>query len=166
MQTLYFSTLLLPLVYGLAAFVLLLIIGRLLRRSGTLRPLALPYLVGALALSLAIGVTTGLAAIGRPIDATFHDVLLAVIVCSWGFVGLGLLENLLVDSWARRRGAGMPRLMIDIGRALAFIVVVLLTLNLVLGVQLNSIVISSTILTAVIGLALQDLLKNVIAGIA
>jgi small-conductance mechanosensitive channel/CRP-like cAMP-binding protein len=157
---------LLPLVYGLAVFVLLLLVDRLLRRSGALRPLAIPYLVGALSLSLAIGVTTGLDALGRPIDPTFHDILLAVIVCSWGFVALGLLENLLIDRWARRRGAGMPRLMLDIARALAFIVMILLTLNLILGVQLNSIVISSTILTAVIGLALQDLLKNVIAGIA
>jgi len=166
MQNFYLSTLLLPLVYGLAVFALLLIINRLLRRSGALRPLVIPYLIGALALSLAIGVTAALAAIGRSIDPTFHDILLAVIVCSWAFVGLGLVEDLLIDRWARRRGAGMPRLVIDIGRALAFIVVVLLTLSLVLGVQLNSIVISSTILTAVIGLALQDLLKNVIAGIA
>src|SRR5215213_8850662 len=158
------SMLILPLVYGLAVFVLLLIINRLLRRSGALRPLAIPYLVGALALSLAAGVTTALA--GRPLDRTFHNLLLAVIVCSWGFVALGLIEDLLVVRWAKRSAAAMPRLVLDIGRALAFIMVILLTLSFVLGVQLNSIVISSTILTAVIGLALQDLLKNVIAGIA
>jgi small-conductance mechanosensitive channel/CRP-like cAMP-binding protein len=158
------STLLLPLVYGLAVFALLLIINRLLQRSGALRPLAIPYLVGALALSLAVGVTTALA--GQPSDRTFHDLLLAVLVCSWGFVALGLIEDLLVGRWAKRGGASMPQLVLDIGRALAFILVILLTLSLVLGVQLNSIVISSTILTAVIGLALQDLLKNVIAGIA
>jgi small-conductance mechanosensitive channel/CRP-like cAMP-binding protein len=165
MQDFNLSTLLLPLVYGLAVFALLLIINRLLRRSGALRPLLIPYLVGALALGLAVGVTTALARAGRPMDATFHDILLAVIVCSWGFVALGLIEDLLVERWARRSGAAMPRLVIDIGRALAFIVVVLLTLSLVLHVQLSSIVISSTILTVVIGLALQDLLKNVIAGI-
>ncbi len=155
---------LLPLVYGLAVFALLLIINRLLRRSGALRPLAIPYMIGALALSLAVGVTTALD--GQPIDRTFHDLLLAVLVCSWGFVALGLIEDLLVGRWAKRGGASMPQLMLDIGRALAFILVILLTLSLVLGVQLNSIVISSTILTAVIGLALQDLLKNVISGIA
>jgi small-conductance mechanosensitive channel/CRP-like cAMP-binding protein len=159
-----FSTLFLPLVYGLAIFALLLIVNRLLQRTGALRPLAIPYLVGALALSLAVGVTTALA--GQPIDRTFHDLLLAVLVCSWGFVALGLIEDLLVGRWAKRGGASMPQLVLDIGRALAFILVILLTLSLVLGVQLNSIVISSTILTAVIGLALQDLLKNVIAGIA
>src|SRR5215213_836306 len=158
------SMLILPLVYGLAVFVLLLIINRLLRRSGALRPLAIPYLIGALALSLAAIVITALA--GRPLDRTFHDLLLAVIVCSWGFVALGLIEDLLVVRWARRSSTVMPRLVLDIGRALAFIMVILLTLSFVLGVQLNSIVISSTILTAVIGLALQDLLKNVIAGIA
>jgi small-conductance mechanosensitive channel/CRP-like cAMP-binding protein len=164
LQNLDPATLLLPLVYGLAVFALLLIINRLLRRSGALRPLAIPYIVGALALSLAAGIMTALA--GRPIDRTFHDILLAVIVCSWGFVALGLIENLLVVRWAKRSAAGMPRLVLDIGRALAFIMVILLTISFVLGVQLSSIVISSTILTAVIGLALQDLLKNVIAGIA
>ncbi|MDQ2997376.1 MAG: mechanosensitive ion channel family protein, partial [Chloroflexota bacterium] len=164
MQDFHISTLLLPLVYGLAVFALLLLINRLLRRSGALRPLAIPYLIGALALSLAAGLITALAS--RPLDRTFHDLLLAVIVCSWGFVALGLLEDLLVVRWAKRSAASMPRLVLDIGRALAFILVILLTLSFVLGVQLNSIVISSTILTAVIGLALQDLLKNVIAGIA
>jgi small-conductance mechanosensitive channel/CRP-like cAMP-binding protein len=155
---------LLPLVYGLAVFALLLIIDRLLRRSGALRPLAIPYLIGALALSVAASATTVLA--GRPLDRTFHDILLAVIICSWGFVALGLIEQLLVSRLARRGRASMPQLVLDITRALAFILVILLTLSLVLGVQLNSIVISSTILTAVVGLALQDLLKNVIAGIA
>jgi small-conductance mechanosensitive channel/CRP-like cAMP-binding protein len=164
LQNFSLSTLFLPLVYGLVVFALLLIINRLLRRSGALRPLAIPYLIGALALSLAAGVTTALA--GRPLDRTFHDLLLAVIVCSWSFVALGLIEDLLVVRWAKRSAASTPRLVLDIGRALAFIMVILLTLSLVLGVQLNSIVISSTILTAVIGLALQDLLKNVIAGIA
>src|SRR5947207_3895125 len=93
-------TLLAPLVYGLAIFVLLLIINRLLRRSGALRPLALPYLVGALALSLTAGISAALAS--RPIDRTFHDLLLAVLVCSWGFVALGLIEDLLVVRWAKR----------------------------------------------------------------
>ena len=152
-----------PLVYGLAVFALLLIINRLLRRSGALRPLAIPYLVGALALSIAAGFAK--LPSSQSVSRTFHDILLAVLVCSWGFVALGLIEELLVIRWAKRGGASMPRLVLDIGRALAFIVVILLTLNLVLGVQLNSIVISSSILTVVIGLALQDLLKNVIAGI-
>jgi CRP-like cAMP-binding protein len=47
-----------------------------------------------------------------------------------------------------------------------FIVVALLVVRFVFEVQLSSIVISSTILSAVIALALQDLLKNVFAGIA
>jgi small-conductance mechanosensitive channel/CRP-like cAMP-binding protein len=81
-------------------------------------------------------------------------------------VGLGAGEHLLLRRWLAQERAQIPRLALDIGRALAFIVVVLLTLSLVLGVQLSSVVISSTVLSAVIGLALQDLLKNVFAGIA
>jgi small-conductance mechanosensitive channel/CRP-like cAMP-binding protein len=160
------STLIVPLVYGLTIIALLLVIERLLRRSGMLHGFGIPYLLGTLTLSLAVGLTTAFKQLGQPIDGTLYSALLALIVCAWGFVGLGLAESLLIDRWIKRRGANVPRLVLDVGRGLAFIVVILLTLSLVLGVQLSSIVISSTILTAVIGLALQDLLKNVISGIA
>src|SRR5262249_41685449 len=93
------SALILPLVDGLAVFTLLLLIYRLLRRSGALRPLALPYIIGALALSAAVGLAAAFNRLGRPMGDTLHDILLAAIVCSWGFVGLGLIEDLLVGRW-------------------------------------------------------------------
>jgi small-conductance mechanosensitive channel len=81
-------------------------------------------------------------------------------------VAIGLGERLLIDRWIGRHGVAVPRLARDIARAMVFILAVVLTIRFVFEVPLSSIVISSTVLTAVIGFALQDLLKNVIAGIA
>jgi small-conductance mechanosensitive channel/CRP-like cAMP-binding protein len=103
---------------------------------------------------------------GAAMDSGTYTVLLALLVICWGFVGLGLAEELLLDRWIGRRGASVPRLVRDIARAAVSIVAVLLAIRYIFEVPLNSIVISSTVLTAVIGFALQDLLKNVIAGIA
>ena len=160
------SLAILPLVAGAATLALLLVIRRLLRRAGMLRGFGLAYLFGSAALAAALAYRLLLFEQGRAPNQTVRTMLLAALVCSWGFVALGLLEHLLLQRWFGQGRANIPRLALDIGRALAFIVVIVLTLSLVLGVQLSSVVISSTVASAVIGLALQDLLKNVIAGIA
>jgi small-conductance mechanosensitive channel/CRP-like cAMP-binding protein len=156
----------LPLVAALAVLAPLLLIRRMLRRAGLLRGLGIAYLFGALALSAALALALYLRQAGRALDGTSRTILLAAIACCWGSVGIGLAEELLIRRWLAPGGVAVPRLALDIGRAAAFVVVVLLTLSLVLGVQLSSVVISSTIISAVVGLALQDLLKNVFAGIA
>src|SRR5262245_14796003 len=145
-----------PLAYGLAAFALLLLVGRLLRRSGALRVPLLPYVVGAATLGFAIALVAGLERLDLPIDLELRNTLLAILLLAWGLVGLGLIESLLFERWMLRRGVAIPRLMRDIGRAIAFIIVVLLTVRYVFDLPLSSIVISSTVLTAVIGFALQD----------
>ena len=160
------ALMILPLVAGLAVFALLLMIRRVLRHKLAIRGFGIAYLIGALTLGVAVGARVLVAEQAQPLDPTFQSALLALLACSWGFVGLGLAEHILLKYWLGQGRSAIPRLGLDIGRALAFIVVVLLTLSVVLGVQLSSVVISSTVVSAVIGLALQDLLKNVIAGIA
>jgi small-conductance mechanosensitive channel/CRP-like cAMP-binding protein len=157
--------LLLPLAYGLAVFVLLMLIYRWLRRFRALHWVAIPYTLGALALGVVFGLRLALDRTGAAMDAGTYEVLLAALVICWSFVALGLAEELLIDRWIVRRGASIPRLVRDIARVVVLILAVLLTVRYVFEVPLNSIVISSTVLTAVIGFALQDLLKNVIAGI-
>jgi small-conductance mechanosensitive channel/CRP-like cAMP-binding protein len=160
------TELIVPLALGLAAFTLIMVIGRLLRRFGTLRIYTIPFTLGAFGLAVAIGLRAAAGQPGLTIGSSLRTALLATLICCWGFVGLGLLEDMLIARWVLGSHSRVPRLAVDIGRALAFIVVILLTLSLVVGVQLSSVVISSTVLSAVIGLALQDLLKNVIAGVA
>lgn len=142
------------------------LIHRLLDRYGSLRGLSIPYALGAIALSISVLVALGAAAAGVAIDARLQHALLAVLIFAWGFVALGLLENLLLERWMKRGGMSVPRLVRDIGRATALLVAVLATIQFVLEIPLTSIVISSTIISAVVGLALQDLLKNLIAGVA
>src|SRR5215211_7779814 len=144
------SVLIVPLVAGLAVFALLLIIRRLLRRMGGVRGFGIAYLLGALALGVAVGTTVLALEQDQPIDLTFRNVLLAILACSWGIVALGLIEHMLLKYWLGQGGPAIPRLALDIGRALAFIVVILLTVSLVFQVQLSSVVISSTVLSAVI----------------
>lgn len=160
------TLLILPLLYALGAFVLLMLLSRLLRRYGTLRGLGGPYLLGAIVLCLGIGLATALRRFGLAVDPLVEHILLAVLLFCWGFVGLGLIENLLIERWMKQSGLTIPRLVRDIGRAIAFTIAILISLQLLFNISPNSIVISSTVLSAVLGLALQDLLKNLIAGVA
>src|SRR5262245_13123353 len=102
--------LLLPLAYGLAVFVLLMLIFRWLRRFRALRWVAVPYTLGALTLGVVFGLRLALDRSGAAMDGGTYMVLLALLVICWGFVGLGLAEELLLDRWIVRRGASIPRL--------------------------------------------------------
>ncbi len=147
---------------SVGTLLLLLILLRLFYRRPALRALTWPYLIGALTLSVGIVLPVVL----PPLPLLVEHLLLATQVFTWGAVGLILTEHVLVERWARISGVVVPRLARDIVRAVAFGLGVLVVLQLVFNIAPTSIVVSSTILSAVIGLALQDLLKNVIAGIA
>ena len=151
-----------PFVHGAGTLLLLLIILRLFYRRPALRALMWPYVIGACTLSAGIV----LPALLPPLSSLAEHILLAIQVFAWGSVGLILAEHVLVERWARISGVVVPRLARDIVRAVAFTLGILFVLQLVFNIAPTSIVVSSTILSAVIGLALQDLLKNVIAGIA
>ncbi len=73
---------------------------------------------------------------------------------------------LLVDAVVGRRlSTPMPRILRDILQAIFFIVALFVFLRAV-GVELGSLLTTSALLTAVIGLALQDTIGNVISGLA
>lgn len=65
----------------------------------------------------------------------------------------------------RTLGGEVPRIMRDLVQALLFIAVALITLNAA-GVPPSSLLTTSALLTAVIGLSLQDTLGNLFAGLA
>jgi small-conductance mechanosensitive channel/CRP-like cAMP-binding protein len=98
------------------------------------------------------------ASVRRPLlfAATFF--LLASIVRS--------LVLLLVDVLLERRTARpAPKIFRDLSTAVAYLVVALVALH-ALGVEPGSILTTSALLTAVIGLALQDTLGNLVSGLA
>lgn len=68
--------------------------------------------------------------------------------------------------FGQRRGITVPRLIVDIFNFVALAVVALVVLNRVFSVDLSGFLVTSTVVSAVIGLALQDTLGNVITGLA
>lgn len=63
-------------------------------------------------------------------------------------------------------GPRMPKLVRDVLRILVLVAFFLVAATQVLGLELSAVLVSSTVLSAVIGLALQDVLGNVFAGMA
>lgn len=76
------------------------------------------------------------------------------------------LVLLAVDVALRRRTqTPAPRIFRDLTQAVVYVVVLLLTLNAI-GVEPGSLLTTSALLTAVIGLSLQDTLGNLMSGLA
>lgn len=67
---------------------------------------------------------------------------------------------------SQRRRKVVPRLLIDLFNFIVLVLIGLAVLNVVFGVDLSAFIITSTVLSAVVGLALQDMLSNVVAGLA
>ncbi len=161
-QTLAPLTALVPMVIAAGIVLLLLVIRRLLHYSPRLRALSLIYLTATALLGAALLLNgEGLLPEGWP-----RDLLITTLMVVWGYIAFDLLEDLLIERALMRRGVPVPRLARDILRGLALIALTIVSVNQIFGVPLNSLVISSTVVSAVIGLSLQDLLKNVVAGIA
>ena len=87
--------------------------------------------------------------------------ILGMAAVSLGFISVGAL--ILFDLLARR--FGVPRIMRDITIVIA-VAIVFGSIASRAGVSLLQLVTTSAVLTAVIGLALQDTLGNILAGVA
>jgi small-conductance mechanosensitive channel/CRP-like cAMP-binding protein len=131
-------------------------IGRLHRRRVTI-------IVAALAVSLLLHMT----GIG-------FDVLVkggapsalnagAVLLLAFGLTGL--LGLLVFDLGFRRARLDVPTILRDILQAIVFFIILLVVLRRS-GVNLLSLVTTSAVLTAVIGLALQNTIANMFAGLS
>ncbi len=67
--------------------------------------------------------------------------------------------------FGRKTHRSAPRIFRDLTQALVYVVVLLLTLRAI-GVEPSSLLTTSALLTAVVGLALQDTLGNLVSGLA
>jgi small-conductance mechanosensitive channel/CRP-like cAMP-binding protein len=88
-------------------------------------------------------------------------ILASTVLLAWGAIGVAGL--LLFDLGGRR--LGVPKILRDLTLLIASFVA-LVTLLSRSGVNLLSIITTSAVLTAVLGLALQDTLGNLMSGIA
>ena len=147
-------------VVGFATALGLLALARFLLRADDKHRTGLPaaYLLLALlfgALTLVVGSTEG---VGRVFSFLYAFFLLAS--CGRSIVLLA------VDVvFGRRTHRAPPRIFRDVTQAVVYVVVVLLTLRAI-GVEPGSLLTTSALLTAVIGLALQDTLGNMVSGLA
>lgn len=96
--------------------------------------------------------------IGAYLDAVF-----------FGAVAIGLARivlTLFIAFYIRRRsGAAMSAIFRDIASLLIYFLVIVVVLRTTLQINIASLIATSAVLTAIIGLALQDVLSNVFSGL-
>jgi small-conductance mechanosensitive channel len=118
------------------------------------------FVLAAVWLLSTLGVSTA--------DTAGHRFGSVAIGIAVAFVGIRFLDYLLFDVVFRwRRGGNAPALLRQLVGLLAFAVCLVIVFKMFLpGVNLGGLLVSSAIITAVIGLALQDTLGNLFAGLA
>ncbi len=106
--------------------------------------------------------------INSDVDPTWLGVrLLTGMLCFALFwLVYGLLERRLLDRPQGELAQRFPRFFRDILRFLTTCLVVLILLKVVFQVEPSALVVTSTVMSAIIGLALQDMLANIVAGVA
>lgn len=136
----------------------------LLRGSAVARRVRVSALLTALVLGIYL-VALGLAADPNSLPVRV-DLALVIL--------LGANTVLQLFDWVfweyllgQRRHITVPRLVVDVFNFVVLALVALAVLNRVFGVQdLSALLVTSTVVSAVIGLAVQDTLGNVVAGLA
>jgi small-conductance mechanosensitive channel/CRP-like cAMP-binding protein len=97
-----------------------------------------------------------------------QNMVTAVWLMLWVNVGIQVLDLLLWEFLLVRRHKTPPisRLVVDITNVVVLVVAGLVVLSYVFAQDLTALLVTSTVVSAVIGLSLQDVLRNVVAGIA
>lgn len=96
---------------------------------------------------------------------------LPIIIRSLGFVigvylAYSIVEQIFFVRGGARTGREMPRIVRDVLRLAVVVVASLIALKAFVGLEVTALVATSTVLSAVIGLAMQDTLANIFAGIS
>ncbi len=135
----------------------------LLRGVAPVRRIRLSVLFGAVVTGLYLIVSgSGLAA-----EDSLVKIIVALAVMVAANTALQLFDWLLWDYFlGQRRHLPIPRLLVDLFNFIGLTAVALVVLNRIFAVSLSGLLVTSTVLSAVIGLSLQDILGNVIAGVA
>lgn len=154
----------LPILYAAATLVLGEVLVLCLRRF-------VPRLGRGLVLHGAVGLAALTIGLGRSEWFRDDSRLMAALTTSTLVVGVLALYAVLDASVLQRPGKDrltprVPALLRELGRVLAVLAVGLFALSVVHGIPLSAVLVSSTVVSAVIGLSLQDVLKNVFAGIS
>jgi len=149
----------LAVVVGLAVGSILLLIRKHAPRSRLRLWVLLAGLAGVTYLVMKV--------LGVHADTTASRIALAATIMLGTNAVLQILNLLLWDYLLKRQGdIHIPRLVIDIINFVVLTLVAFAVLNGIFGVRLTAFLVTSTVLSAVIGLSLQDILGNLFAGLA
>ncbi|HVH45252.1 MAG TPA: mechanosensitive ion channel family protein [Labilithrix sp.] len=142
-----------------AALALLALVRALLPKAEQDRSrIAAIYVV----LAISFGVADWFAPDGGAIERTIEFFFWFFVLASCG----RSLVLLAVDVvFGRKTHRSAPRIFRDLTQAVVYVIVLLLTLRAI-GVEPGSLLTTSALLTAVVGLALQDTLGNLVSGLA
>ncbi len=146
----------------LSAFLVALVIYRLASRIQLVHRVRYPILIG-----LMLGAVTWMFLL-KPVDPEGIParVLRMLLYLDLVYLALRLCETIFFEEMLRKRQIKFPRFFRDIARVLVLVLAVTVLLKLVFGVEPSALLVTSTVLSAVIGLALQDVLANIFAGAA
>lgn len=104
---------------------------------------------------------------GLPAYNYLNQILTALILLVAAYVGVVLGEYFLFDFILSRKQELPPsKLLRDVSRMAVLLLILFLVISGVFKLDLTTILVSSAVFSAVIGLALQDILGNVISGVA
>ncbi len=157
------STVLIHIAEAVALGVIVAILLRLFRSIAPVRRVRGSLMLIALLLGLGLIV----AGTGLPVEGTLIKIIGAIVILTAANAILQMLDVILWrGSLMQRRHITMPRLLIDLFNLVVLLVVAVFVLTGIFNVDLSALLVTSTVASAVIGLALQDMLSNVIAGLA
>lgn len=151
-----------PLLFGLATLVVLELFYLVLRRVLPGFNLRLIYHIWGVSL----GALIALMVASFDHDAPMWKVVATSTAVLSVWVGFALINAAVIKRPWRPEAPFLPKLARDVLRMGLLIAAGLTAAKMIIGVELGAILVSSTVLTAVAGLALQDVLKNVFAGMA
>ncbi len=120
-----------------------------------------------IATGVSLGVYLALKMLDVPSEAMGIRVLLAFAIMMAANTVLQFMTLLLWEHLARRQmELPIPRLVIDVLTFIIMATLAVVLLNTLFSVKLTAFLVTSTVLSAVIGLSLQDILGNVFAGLS
>ncbi len=120
-----------------------------------------------IATGISLGVYLALKMLGVPSEGMGIRVLLAFSIMMAANTVLQFLTLLLWEHLARKQmELPIPRLVIDVLTFIVMATLAVVLLNTLFSVKLTAFLVTSTVLSAVIGLSLQDILGNVFAGLS
>ena len=85
---------------------------------------------------------------------------------SFGWLASGIIQTLLWPGWEKRSGHPVPKLIVDIVTGAIVFAIILSVSAFVLNAPLSGLIAGSSILAAIIGLAINPMLADVFSGMA